>query len=166
MKIGVLGGSFDPPHNGHLFVAKELLKQKAVEKIILMPVFKHPFGKQVTQAKHRLAMTKLLDNENIIASDMELKKEGLSYSTDTLRALKNQFPKDDFAWIMGEDQLKDFKKWKGWKEIKEKFGLMVVPRKLAVSSSEIRKRIKMGKDIADLVPKEVKSYIMKHNLYA
>ena len=165
MKIAVLGGSFDPPHNGHLFAAKSLLKQRLCQKIILVPCLRHPFGKKLSKAAHRLAMTRLFENENIEVSDIEMLREETSYTIDTLNALKTQFPKDYFVWIIGSDQVKDFKKWKGWKEIKEKFGLIVVPRKVDISSSEIKKRIKEGKDIEGFVPKEVGRYIIQHGLY-
>jgi nicotinate-nucleotide adenylyltransferase len=187
MKVGVLGGSFDPPHIGHLYVAKTLLKNKYCEKVIFMPAFRHPFGKQSLDPSHRLAMTKLLETKNIEVFDSEIKREKISYTIDTLNSLKNQSPKDNFVWIIGEDQIKDFEKWKDWKEIIEKFGLIVMPRQkrsprrspsatfevqyaktfksLNISSSEIRERTKKGLPIDNLVPKEVKNYIIKHKLY-
>lgn len=167
MNIAVLGGSFDPPHNGHLHVARELLKNKKCEKVILMPVFKHPFDKLLTDSSHRFAMTELLENKNIEVSDIEILRKKTSYSIDTLNALKNLCPKDDFFWVIGKDQVKDFKKWKGWREIKEKFGLIVVPRSaIDISSTEIRKRVKEGKSIKYFVPEKVKSYIIENRLYA
>ena len=235
MKIGILGGSFDPPHNGHLHVAKTLLKNKYCEKVIFMPCFKHPFSKLLTPSYHRLAMTKLLIVHNVIpakagiqqptrfpikacpvldtgsgmtktrrmskllerrsieVSDIEIKKEKISYTIDTLNSLKTQSPKDDFVWIIGEDQVTDFEKWKDWQEIIKMFGLLVVPRStwkepiqspsrwpdglleggrvfvsfrpLNVSSTTIRKRIKQGLPIDNLVPKEVEKYIIQNKLY-
>lgn len=209
MRVAVLGGSFDPPHNGHLHIAKMLLKHKLCDKIILMPHFLHPFGKESLDPSHRLAMTKLLETKNIEVFDLEIKKEKISYTIDTLKALKTQSAKDDFVWIIGEDQIKDFRKWKDWKEIVERFGLIVVPRyarpprgsptatpeaqvlptsevtegllggerpniividtrtfkPLNISSSEIRKRIKEGLLINQLVPKGVEKYIIKNKLY-
>lgn len=128
MIIGILGGSFDPPHNGHLHVAKMLLKQKLCQKVIFMPCFKHPFDKQLSKADHRLIMTKLLEKNNTKVSDIEIKRGRISYSIDTLNALRNQSPKDKLVWILGEDQIESFKKWKAWREIIEQFGLIVVPR--------------------------------------
>lgn len=137
MKIGLLGGSFDPPHNGHIYMAKTLLASNYCQKIILVPCLKHPFSKPLSEARHRLAMAKLLMSKNIEVSDIEIKspakqnlapREKVSYSIDTLNSLKNQSTKDEFVWIIGEDQLDNFTKWKNWREIIERFGLIVVPR--------------------------------------
>ena len=170
MNIAILGGSFDPPHNGHLFVAKQMLKNKNCDKVILMPVFKHPFGKLLTDPEHRLAMTRLLEDKNIEVSDFEIKRKKISYSIDTLNALKKLAPHDDFVWVIGKDQIGDFEKWKNWREIKEEFGLIVVPRTpIDVSSSEIRKRINPPdggrKSISGMVPEKIESYIIHHKLY-
>ena len=166
MNVAILGGSFDPPHNGHLFVAKQMLRNKNCDKIILTPVFKHPFGKPLTDPKHRLAMARLLKEKNIEISDIEIKRKEISYSIDTLNALKKLFPKDDFVWIIGKDQIRDFEKWKDWREIKKKFGLIIIPRTpIDISSSEVRERIRKGKSIKNIVPGKVESYIIEHKLY-
>ncbi len=203
MNIAILGSSFDPPHNGHLEIAKSILRSKIAQKVILMPTYVHPFGKKMTPFQHRLTMAKLLEEEKIQVSDLEIKKNSTSYSIDTLKALQKLFPKDKFVWIIGSDNINDFTKWKDWQEIIEEFGLIVVPRypensprrsrfatpprwlerllggesrniivltkknfsPIDISSSEIRKRVKQGKSISLMVPKEIEKYIIKHGLY-
>lgn len=128
MNIAILGSSFDPPHNGHLTVAKNVLKSKKVSKVILMPVNIHPFAKKLTLKHHRLVMTELLEEKNIEVSDFEIKKRSTSYSIDTLKASQKQFPKDKFFWIIGSDYLNSFTKWKDWRSIIRAFGLIIVAR--------------------------------------
>ena len=128
MNIAVLGSSFDPAHNGHLKAARNILKSKMVDKIILMPVNIHPFAKKLIKPSHRFSMAKMLEEKNISVSDLEIKRGKISYTIDTLNELKKLYPKDHFVWIMGEDQIKNFTKWKSWQEIISDFGLIVVPR--------------------------------------
>lgn len=165
MTIGILGSSFDPPHKGHLAIARLLLKSKKIDKVLLMPVHVHPFEKKLSAPKDRLAMTKLLEEKNISVSTIELNKKGISYSIETLRKLKKHFPKDQFYWILGSDQLNSLPEWKDWQEIINDFGVIVVARDNPISSSEIKKRIKEGKSIAGMVPKKVEKYIIQNGLY-
>ena len=195
MNIAVLGSSFDPAHNGHLAIAKNVLKSQKIDKVILMPVNIHPFSKKISKTFHRFAMAKLLKQKCIEVSDLELKKNSTSYSIDTLSVLTTQYPNDHFYWIIGSDHLDSFTKWKDWQKIISDFGLVIVARdthtdierKLKkfvnydykniiildakdfspfdISSSEIKKRIKEKKSIKNLVPKSVENYIIKHKLY-
>lgn len=197
MNIAVLGASFDPSHNGHLTIAKNVLRSKKIDKVILMPVNIHPFAKRLIEARHRLAMAKLLKEKNIEISDLELRKKSTSYSIETLRILQQKYPKDKFYWIIGSDHLQNFTKWRDWEKIINDFGLVIVARNIHtdiakefkkiintkglskniiilhpkkfppidVSSSEIKKRIKEGKTISNLVPKKIENYIIKNSLY-
>ncbi len=209
MNIAVLGASFDPGHNGHLAIARNVLRSQKVNKVILMPVNIHPFAKELTKASHRLEMAKFLIGKDIEVSDLEIKKNSTSYSIDTLKSLQKQFPKDKFFWIIGSDHLGNFTKWKDWQKIIKDFGLIVVARDTShlrggvapqsnaagtfdvppaahlagesrrniiilnakdfppfdISSSEIKKKVKEGKSITNLVPKEVESYIIRNKLY-
>ncbi len=205
MNIAILGGSFDPPHNGHVVLANEILKKfsfqpqgltpKYFEKILLVPCFAHAFGKKLSSPQDRSAMTKLLESENVRASDIEIQKTGISYSIKTLHDLQKQFPTDHLYWVIGSDQLAEFHTWEGWKEIIKDFGLIVAQRGnekhfqqnveeslqelksentlflLApndipnISSTEIREKVKRNESIHNLVPKSVEEYIVKHSLY-
>lgn len=117
MQIAILGGSFDPPHLGHLLISQQIKKHLNVDQVWLMACFQHPFAKKLTNPKHRLAMTKLLESESIRASDFEIKQGKINYTIDTIRELKKHYPNDTFYWIIGSDQLAKFKKWKEWQEI-------------------------------------------------
>ena len=117
MKIAILGGSFDPPHKGHIAIARYLLKFNNFNQVRLMPCYSHPFVKNLSVPSKRLAMTKYLENDNIKVSDFEIGKKTISYSINALKYLTNKYPKNKFSWVIGEDQVKDFTKWKGWKDI-------------------------------------------------
>lgn len=128
MNIAVLGSSFDPVHNGHLTIARNVLKSQKVNKVILMPVNIHPFAKELTPLHHRLKMAKLLEEESIEVSDYEINKHSKSYSIETLEFLQKQFPQDNLYWIIGADNLRNFTKWRDWRKIIEDFGLIIVAR--------------------------------------
>src|SRR5437879_1067822 len=97
MKIGVLGGSFDPTHLGHLFIASQAKEFVGLDQIWLMPLYQShtgPFQKDLTAVKHRLAMTKLLENDFIKASTFEVEQNQTSYTVDTLNELSRLYPND------------------------------------------------------------------------
>lgn len=195
MRIAILGGSFDPPHNGHRAIACEIKKQLGFDQVLLMPCYQHPFRKSLSQALDRLAMTRLLEGEHIKVSDFEVKQQTISYSIDTLNTFSAIFPNDTFSWILGSDQLIDFPKWKNWQAIIQQYGLIIVPRKMTiaeteqlaekslklslpatisfidsteippVSSTSIREKVKNNESIEALVPKTVEEYIIKQQLY-
>jgi nicotinate-nucleotide adenylyltransferase len=128
MKIGILGGSFDPPHRGHVAIANRLLRLGLFDEIWLMPCYQHPFNKNLSAPDKRWIMTKLLEKNAVKVSDLEIKNKTTSYAINTLRYLADKFPDDNFSWIIGTDQIAGFAKWKNWKEIINNFKLIVVPR--------------------------------------
>jgi nicotinate-nucleotide adenylyltransferase len=109
-----------------------------------MPAFIHPFEKKTAPAQERLLMTRLLNNDRIKTSDFEIKKQKVSFTIETLNDLKKRFPKHKFFWVIGSDQLEDFKKWKDWKTLINE-GFIIFPRpKLAGELSEyIKKTLKI-----------------------
>ena len=183
MHIAILGGSFDPPHNGHAKIAESVIAKLNFDQVWLMPCFAHAFGKTLLAASGRMAMTILLETKTIQALDYEIQKGGISISYETLTDLAKLHPHHSFSWIIGSDQIADFPKWEGWREIISKFGLIIVQRDSLhlstlqdvtflqsnnipnVSSTEIREKIKKGNSIENLVPKRVEEYIKKHKLY-
>jgi nicotinate-nucleotide adenylyltransferase len=128
MNIAILGGSFDPPHRGHIIIAKKLLKLLDLDSVWLMPCYQHPFNKNLSSPNQRLEMVKYLESDNIKVSDFEIRKKTTSYAIDTLKQLTDNFPKNKFFWIIGNDQISTFTKWKKWKEIINNFKLIVIPR--------------------------------------
>jgi len=128
MNIAILGGSFDPPHKGHVAIANRLLKLFNFQEFWLIPCFQNPFYKNSTSPFKRLEMTKYLEKERTKVLDLEIRKKSINYTIDTLRFLSKRRPKDKFYWVIGTDQVENFTKWKDWKEIINNFKLIIVPR--------------------------------------
>jgi nicotinate-nucleotide adenylyltransferase len=154
MKIAVLGGSFDPPHRGHVVIANRLLKLNYFDQIWLIPCYQHPFNKTLSSPRMRLEMTRFLERKKIKVSDFEIKRKTISYSIDTLRSLSKKYPGDNFCWIIGTDQVDSFTKWKNWKEIVSEFRLTIVPRtsweKAKKKLEDIIKQITVPKNIISI----------------
>jgi nicotinate (nicotinamide) nucleotide adenylyltransferase len=142
MKIAILGGSFDPPHVGHLLVAQQIKKLLNIDQVWLMPAFSHPFQKQLLPAKHRLTMVKLLEDEQVKVSDFEITKKGVSYTVNTLQILSKLYEQHTFFWIIGSDQIEDFPKWKDWEEIVNKYHVIVYAR--GESPKDLEEKIKVS----------------------
>ena len=136
MKIGILGGSFDPPHLGHILIARQVREKLGLDKIWLMPVYHHPLEKKLTPAHHRLAMAKLLETDDIIVSDFEITQNQSSYTVDTLKKLQTLYPDDTFYWILGSDQLEKFTQYKDWQELVANYNLVIFPRETVIEHLE------------------------------
>jgi nicotinate-nucleotide adenylyltransferase len=128
MKIGILGGSFNPPHLGHLLISLQVRDILGLDEIWLMPCYQHPFHKTLAPVEHRLAMTKFLANNSIKVSEYEITQNKQSYSIDTLSELTAKFPEHVFYWITGSDQLESFREYKDWYELIHKYNLVIFPR--------------------------------------
>ena len=188
MKIGILGGTFNPPHIGHLILAEEAKDKFNLDKIFFIPVYLPPHKDiPLAKAEDRLEMVKLSikDNKNFECLDIEIKRGGKSFTIDTLKELKKKYPHAHLFLIIGSDLAKDFSNWKDYEEIikiakvlvarrsKElttfednKFGFLFFDIiQVDVSSSLIRERIKKGLSIRYLVHPEVEKFIKKRKLY-
>jgi len=187
MKIAILGGRFDPPHIGHFLVAKQVLEFRPdIDKLLLVPAFKHQWKPIIASPKDRIEMLKFFVEPQIEISDVEIKRKGISYSIDTIKTIKKETGAE-IVWIVGSDILPEFKKWKHAEELLKLATFLVVPRdphalpkkvpagfevitssKLIAtdfSSTLIRDRIKAKKSIKNLVPECVEQYIIDHKLY-
>lgn len=191
MKIGIFGGSFNPPHLGHLIVIESVLDQERLDTVVFVPSASPPNKHDVALAppETRLKMTQLAieGNPEFGVSDIEIRRPGLSFTVDTVAALAALHPGDTLSLIMGSDNLLDFHTWKAPKEIIAKAGLLVMNRpgfdlrrahpeygrlaklvnvpQIGVSGTDIRRRVKLGRSIRYLVPKGVEEYIRYTNLY-
>lgn len=188
MRIGILGGTFDPIHNGHLYLARRVSKKLSLEKIIFIPTYIPPHKEdiRVSSERHRYNMLRLAiaNKKNFKLSDIELKRKGRSYSVVTLRELRKKYgPTVQLFFITGSDSLRDLDKWKDVKGILRLCTFVVVKRPgfslskknrrfmilrinaRDISSTDIRKRIKKHQSIRGLVPVKVLSYIKNHGLY-
>lgn len=132
-KIAILGGSFNPPHNGHLIAAKEALRVLKCDEVWLMPCFKQAEGKKIEKARHRLAMVeiavKTLWEKRIKASDLEIRfLRGKNYTADTVRFLQKRFPQTQFYWVFGAELAMQFPRWRKWGELRTLLPLVIYPR--------------------------------------
>ena len=190
-KLGIFGGTFNPPHIAHLLAAEGVRDQLKLNKILFVPaaVPPHKQKENVIPAKHRLEMVKLAIRGNPFfeLSDMELRRRGPSYTIDTVRELRHTNPHDDIFFIMGIDLLTDFDTWKEPDKIlvectlvamnRPGFDLAVVDKELLarielvnvpsvdISSTNIRRRVRSGRSIRYLVTPEVETYIRRNSIY-
>lgn len=157
-KIGILGGAFNPPHQGHLILAKTALKKLKLQKIIFIPCGVPALKKSSLAPKEdRLEMTKILIERNpkFEVSDYEIKKRKKSYTIDTILYLKKKYKNSKIFWLIGEDSLREIieGKWKGGMKIlnlaqfvvftrpSHKFNLKRLPKKFKKRAKEVLKKI-------------------------
>jgi len=187
-KIGLFGGTFDPLHIGHLIVAEWIWEALKLDKIIFIPNHIHPFHKRqdITPAAERLKMLQLAakDFPQFSVDPVELERQGVSYTVDTVRYFKKQFPQAEIFLLIGADNWNDFHKWKEPQKIREMAELVVYNRRaldvsaseekntifadspfIDISSTQIRRRIRSGQAYRSLVPPAVYSYIREQHLY-
>ena len=188
MRIGILGGTFNPIHIGHLILAEEAYFKLKLDKLIFVPAFMPPHkdSQDIINAKDRLEMVRLAieDNAAFEVSTYEIDSKKKSYSIDTLREFRNIYGKDaQLCFITGSDSLKDLFSWKNINDIfkiskfivanrpgypvkdlpKEADTVVITP--IEVSSEDIRRRLKEGRSIRYLVPEKVRKHIIEHRLY-
>lgn len=165
MQIGIFGGSFDPPHFGHLLSAQQLVDFGFCDQVWLMPCFAHVWGKRLSSVKHRSAMTKLLENKKIKVSTLEIEQKRAMPTIETLKILEKKYPKHNFFWVIGEKTLEELPKWKDYRKLIKNYNFLIVPEVEDISSSMIRERVKKGLSIKGLVPEKVRRYIERNKLY-
>jgi len=187
VKIGILGGTFNPVHIGHLILAEEVREKLALDKVIFIPTWlpPHKDNVDIAFATDRLNMLKLATKSNKFfgVSDIEIKRQGRSYTIDTLRELKDKFRRDELYFIIGSDLLKYINEWKDLEEINKMvkfiaatrpgYPLEKIPtyintlaiRAVDVSGFEVRQCVKENKSFGYLVPDKVFDYIKKRKLY-
>ncbi|UCE17645.1 MAG: nicotinate-nucleotide adenylyltransferase [Gemmatimonadota bacterium] len=191
-RIGIFGGTFNPPHLGHLIVAEEVRQQCSLHKIVFMPSARppHKVHSPLIDSQHRFIMTQLAvrDNPNFEISDMEMKRHGKSYTIDTLKEFRNTYGSHaDIFFIMGGDSIFEIDTWKKPEEllglchvivttrpgfdltrVNDRFGdriIFVDVLNIDISSTDIRRRVREGRSILYLVPKGVEEYIRDEKLY-
>jgi len=189
---GILGGSFDPIHNGHINLAHSICSKKKLDGVLLVPVVKHPNKSRLSVANYsdRVAMLKaaLADLSKFFICEIEEEEENLSgYTIDTIRALKKRFPKVSFYFIIGSDNISTIDNWYMAEKLKSEIEFIAGSRpgsdynnksqlpvelveipELDISSREIRKMIKSGisfEDLTEYVPASAVEYIFKKGIY-
>jgi len=196
-RIGVLGGTFDPVHNGHLHIADALRTALDLDGVLWVPAGRPPHKSDqiVSSDDDRLAMLDLAlaGSATDEISTIDIDRSGPSYTADTLEILAEHFPNAQLFFLMGEDSLRDLPTWHHPERILRVAELAVAGRpgvetdleslefqvpgvrkrvhvvpteEIAISSSEIRRRVKENQSIRGLVPASVEAYIQEHGLYA
>jgi nicotinate-nucleotide adenylyltransferase len=189
-RLGVMGGTFDPVHHGHLVAASEVASEFGLDEVIFVPTGKPSFKQQqdVTLPEHRYLMTVIAtaSNPQFTVSRVDIDRQGLTYTADTLRDLALQRGEADFFFITGADALEQILTWKDADELftmahfvgvtrpghplkvdglpSEHVSVLEIPA-LAISSTDIRARAQAGKPVWYLVPDGVVQYIAKYGLY-
>jgi len=193
MKTCLFGGTFDPPHFGHLIVAQTIFEAEHFDQIVFMPAHKppHKLDIKISNVDVRIEMLKIAtkDNPNFIISDNETKRGGISYSLDTILSYKKEFDTktEDLFYLIGSDSLKQFNTWHNPKEILNQCRLIVAIRpgfrpsdipnwilakvqfanipRIEISSTQIRQRWEEGKTIRYMVTQPIWEFINENNIY-
>ena len=191
MRIGVFGGTFDPPHVGHLLIAADAREALRLDRLIFVPAAAQPLKVHrpaIASAQDRLEMVRLAvaDDANYVVDEAEIDRKGLSYTVDTLEHLSKRYAGAEFFLVLGQDSLESFEKWKNPGRIRQLATLAVMRRAAAevtrgnaavegainvstrrvdVSSTEIRERLRAGKSIKGFVPESVERFIEARGLY-
>jgi nicotinate-nucleotide adenylyltransferase len=193
--IGLFGGTFDPIHFGHLNLAIEILEKRGLDAVWFIPANKSPFKMEAspTEPQTRLKMCQLaLEGlKQFSVLDDEVLRPTPSYTIDTINEIQKRFPKDQFYLILGDESLQGFSHWKDPQKILEKVELLIGTRegknlndfqdppwlfpavkkgwtpirRLEISSTEVRQRVKNKLPISHLIPHKVVDYISKNSLY-
>lgn len=197
--IAVFGGTFNPIHNAHVHMINAFLNEYKVDLLLITPTGIPPhkeFNQEITN-KQRLYMCELVAKKfkNVKVCDLELKRQGKSFTVDTLEEIKKIYSNPKIHFLMGADMFKSFKTWKNPEKILKLASLCVIPRndknldnllkiknmllsfypwakinvlqtkQINISSSKIRKIIKNRGSLQGLLPEDIIEYLDKHNLY-
>lgn len=183
MRLGILGGSFDPVHHGHLILARDAQEKLELDRVIFVPanVSPHKTGTIPANAMDRLEMLRLAlaDEEGFAVVDFELVRPAPSYTVETLRHLQSQHPGSELVLLIGSDNVEKFPTWHEAENIPQLARLAVMERRaqtpahpwpvvrrlIDISSTEIRQRVARGQSIRYLTPDAVCDYIMQKGLY-
>jgi nicotinate-nucleotide adenylyltransferase len=187
-RVGILGGTFDPPHKGHIAIAQAALNELGLTKVIFIPanIPPHKIKQPLAPAQDRLNMLKLAisHNPSFEISTIELDRPGPSYTADTICELHAIYPGDELFLLIGADNVSEIETWHEPERIAAQATLAASNRPhfvpggvyadkvvyfemppTDISSTEIRERLKVGIPITELVSSEVENYILSHGLY-
>ncbi len=187
-RIGVMGGTFDPIHHGHLVAASEVAQSFDLDEVVFVPTGMPWHKNEVTPSEHRYLMTVIAtaSNPRFTVSRVDIDREGPTYTIDTLRDLRDSRPGAELFFITGADAIAQILSWKDHAELWELSHFVAVSRPghvlstaglpgddvsqlevpaLAISSTDCRARVRRGNPVWYLVPDGVVQYIAKHHLY-
>ena len=188
-RLGILGGTFDPVHCGHLLLARYVLEALALDRVLFVPAAEPPHKSEVpTLPGHRWRMVcaAVEGHDRLEASDLELRRPGVSYTVDTLRRLRDERPEAERFLIIGADNVPELDDWHDPEGILDLATVVAGTRVESealpsgafadridrvdtpvfdISSTEIRRRVRAGRPVRCLVPESVERYIADHGLY-
>lgn len=190
LRIGIMGGTFDPIHHGHLVAASEVQNVFDLDEVVFVPTWAQPFkkGRRVSPAEHRYLMTVIATapNPHFTVSRVDIDRGGTTYTIDTLHDITAEYPGAELYFITGADALEQILTWKDSEEIfslahlvgvtrpghlltdsglpRDRVSLLEVPA-MAISSTDCRRRVGEGVPVWYLVPDGVVQYIRKYGLY-
>ena len=188
-RLGIMGGTFDPIHHGHLVAASEVAARFELDDVVFVPTGEpwQKHGRRVSSGEDRYLMTVIAtaSNPRFTVSRVDIDRDGPTYTIDTLRDLRDQRPDDELFFITGADAMGQILTWKDVDELwdlahfvgvtrpghdltdmglKDDVSLMEIPA-MAISSTDCRERVRRGRPVWYLVPDGVVQYIAKHHLY-
>ena len=193
MKIGILGGTFNPPHLGHRMLCENFQKLLNFDKLLIIPTYipPHKQANDLTSFENRLEMCRLAfgDIKTVEFCTIEYERKGKSYTYDTLKTLKEKYVDSEFFFLMGSDMFKTFKEWYRWKDILSLCKICTCERfkdekneklypdfsdkiiysdfpAFEVSSSQIRQKIKNNENVSSIICKNVYDFILKEGFYS
>jgi nicotinate-nucleotide adenylyltransferase len=189
-RIGIFGGSFNPIHNGHAIIASYIMQHGGLDQLWLMVSPQNPLKQphEMAGELHRLRMTEMVSHriDGVETSAFEFTMPRPSYTIDTLHALQDKFPDDEFWLVIGADNWAVWDRWRSHDEIIQQFHVLIYPRLgyevsipdtltdrvrvvnapiIELSSTTVRDLLSHGQSIAFYVPADVEQYIVKHQLY-
>lgn len=198
MKIAILGGTFNPLHLGHMLIAEDAMDAVNLDKVIFIPcsIPPHKSESDLLPGHHRMAMVQLgiAGDSRFEALSIEIDRGGPSYSVDTLRHVRQEYPHDQIFFIVGSDNFQDIGHWNRFSELVKLCEFLVIERPgcplklpppsvpadqlaslkytvfegptISISSSEVRRRFHEGKNVSHLIPSPVYDYARTHHLYS
>lgn len=187
MAIGIFGGTFNPPHLGHLRLCEAFARQLGLDRVLVIPTFvpPHKTAPDLASCEDRLAMCRQMfsADSRCTVSDMEIRRGGKSYTVETLEALQAQYPGEQFYLLVGSDMLQSFDTWYRSEDIEKLCTLCAAPREsggfagrdgavslesfepVEISSTQIREKVRLGEDVRAWVGADVADYIRQKELY-
>lgn len=199
MRIGIYGGTFDPPHVGHRKYALDAIEKLELDMLIVIPTYvaPHKFHRGTADCTDRMAMVQMLfeDDCRVTVSDIEIQRQGKSYTVDTVKQLREDYPDDELIFLMGSDMLLSFHRWREPEEIIKYVRICAVTRcdeigedelkkyvseyfpsdgerfiicdfePIELSSTDVRSAVKNGESISEMVLPQIEEYIKEKELY-
>ena len=160
MKLGIFGGSFNPVHRGHVGLVERAIAELSLDLVLVVPAACNPFkagepGFLDDRTRLELVRKAFAGNPKVQVDDREIQKGGISYAIDTVREVKAEHPDAELFFIVGEDSVEGLPRWKNYRELAELCRFVSYPR-TRESSTEIRRRLKSGESVADMMPDNLK----------